>query len=322
MGQVDVKGTCGTVLVTGAGGFVGSALCAELAARGQPLRGAVRSGAGAQQIAIGNISGATDWSAALAGCRAVVHLAARVHVMSEACGDPLVAYREINVEGTLNLARQAHQHGVSRFVFASSVKVNGEGTVIGAPFTAADAPAPLDPYGQSKMEAETALLQLAQETGLEVVIVRPPLVYGPGVKANFRNLINLVGKGLPLPFGSARGLRSMVALDNLLDLLILCTTHPTAVGKVFMVSDGVDLTVAELVTMIAAAMGRKPRLVPVSVPAMQACAALLGKSALTDRLFGSLQVDILQTQALLEWKPCVSPQACIDKTVAEFLRTK
>ncbi len=312
----------GPVLVTGANGFVGTALCAALSARGIAVSGAVRTGARMGQVAIGDLSDTTDWHAALAGCRAVVHLAARVHVMSDASADPMVAYRAINVDATLNLARQAHRLGVQRFVFASSVKVNGEATVPGQRFSAADTPAPIDPYGQSKREAEAALLALGRETGLEVVIVRPPLVYGPGVKANFRNLVKLVAKGLPLPFGSARGLRSMVALDNLVDLLILCTHHPAAVGRIWMVSDGVDVTLAELVTMIATGMNSRARLIRFPVPIMQKCATVLGKAALTDRLFGSLQVDIGPTQAALGWTPPVTPQAAIDKTVAEFLHAE
>ena len=310
------------MLVTGASGFVGAALCKELAQRGHQVRGAVRGNPGAQHVSVGMIGAATDWRLALVGCDVVVHLAARVHVMSDASGDPIAAYREVNVEGTLNLARQASELGVRRFVFVSSVKVNGEATAGGAKFSAVDVPAPCDPYGVSKMEAEQGLLRLAQETGLEVVIVRPPLVYGPGVKANFRNLIKLVKTGLPLPFANARGRRSMVALDNLIDLLILCTSHRSAPGRVLMVSDGVDVTLVELVCMISRSMGKPLRLLPIPIVIMQVFARLLGKSAVAHRLFGSLQIDIAQTEALLEWRPIVSPQAAIDKTVAYFLKTE
>jgi len=199
------------------------------------------------------------------------------------------------------------------------VKVNGEATG-SVPFSAGDCPAPCDPYGQSKMEAETALLELGRETGLEVVIVRPPLVYGPGVKANFLNLVKLVRLGLPLPFGLARGYRSMVALENLVDLLITCTTHRNAPGSVFMVSDGQDMHVGDLVRAISEAMGKKVYLLPVPPQLLRSAARLAGKSAVADRLFGSLQVDMKATQERLEWKPVISPQLAISKTVTYFLR--
>lgn len=306
-----------SILVTGANGFVGSALCRTLQVRGETVVGAVRKGAGAGQVNIGNLDGKTDWRAALAGCDTVIHLAARVHVMSDKDEDPLRAYREVNLDGTLNLARQAIAAGVRRFVFVSSVKVNGEATTT-QPFRASDVPQPCDPYGVSKMEAEQALQQLGRDTGLEVVIVRPPLVYGPGVKANFLNLIKLVKKGVPLPFGSIRNFRSMVALDNLVDLLIVCSKHPAAPGHVFMVSDGEDMGVKELVTKIARAMHKRVLLVPVPVALMAGAAKLLGKQGVVDRLAGSLQVDIASTQATLGWRPVVTPQAAIDKTVEQF----
>lgn len=306
------------ILVTGANGFVGSALTQTLASRLIRVRGAVRTNAGVGQIDVGDLHAATDWRKALVGCEGVVHLAARVHVMSDAAADPIVAYREVNVAATLNLARQAIEAGVRRFVFVSSVKVNGEATTT-QPFSAADVPMPCDPYGQSKMEAEQALQQLGRDTGLEVVIVRPPLVYGPGVKANFLSLIKLVQKGVPLPFGRILNARSMVALDNLVDLLILCTRHPNAPGNIFMVSDGADMGIAELVTRIARAMNKRVLLVPVPVGLMIGTARLMGKQGVVDRLLGSLQVDIANTQATLEWQPVVTPQAAIDKTVEQFL---
>lgn len=306
------------ILVTGSNGFVGRELCRTLAQRGIPFRAAVRATAEQGQVAVGNLNGSTDWREALAGCSAVIHLAARVHVMSDTVEDPLRAYREVNLEGTLRLARQALEAGVKRFVFVSSVKVNGEATT-SKPFSAADRPAPCDPYGQSKMEAETALLELGRETGLEVVIVRPPLVYGPGVKANFLNLVKLVRLGLPLPFGLANGYRSMVAVENLVDLLITCTAHPDAPGAVFMVSDGQDMHVGDLVRMIGKAMGKNVFLLPVPPVVLRSAARLAGKSAVADRLFGSLQVDIGATLARLQWKPVVAPQAAIGRTVDHFL---
>lgn len=306
------------ILVTGSTGFVGSALCEALRARGTGVRAAVRGGAGDGEVNVGNLDGHTDWRAALVGCDTVIHLAARVHVMRDGDQDPLRAYREVNVDATLNLARQARAAGVQRFVFVSSVKVNGEATG-SAPYRASDVPHPVDPYGVSKFEAEQALRQFAGESGLEVVIVRPPLVYGPGVKANFRNLMKVVRFGVPLPFGRVGNYRSMVALDNLVDLLIVCSTHPNASGEIFMVSDGRDLNIAELVTMIAKAMHKKLWLVPIPAGWLTRAAGLLGKGAIADRLLGTLQVDITDTQAKLEWCPVVAPQAAIDKTVAHFL---
>lgn len=303
------------ILVTGSNGFVGRQLCRELDRRGMRFRAAVRHAAGEGMVAVGDLSKNTDWSAALAGCAAVIHLAARVHVMSDTERNPLQAYREVNLDATLHLAREAVKAGVRRFVFVSSIKVNGEGTGV-EPFTAADPPAPVDPYGQSKMEAEDALRQFGQQTGLEVVIVRPPLVYGPGVKANFLNLVKLVRLGPPLPFGRVTARRSMVAVDNLVDLLILCTTHPAAPGGTFLVSDGQDLTVGELVGMIAAAMNRRVLLLPVPVGLMRSGARLFGMSAVSDRLLSSLVVDITDTRQRLGWEPVVTPQAAIARTVA------
>lgn len=305
------------ILVTGADGFVGSALCDAIGARGQRVIAAVRKRAGPGRAVVGNLDATTDWSAALQGCGTVIHLAARVHVMEDAEADPLARYREVNVEGTVNLARQAIDAGVKRFVFVSSVKVNGEATH-GIPFTAADVPAPCDPYGISKMEAEVALRALASQTGLELVIVRPPLVYGPGVKANFLNLIKMVERGLPLPLGLVDNRRSMVALDNLIDLLLVCASHPNASGKTFMVCDGEDLSVAQLVQIIAEAFNKKSRLLPVPPGLLSFGARILGKSDVANRLLGSLQVDVVPTQVALKWTPAVTPRAAIYQTVAHY----
>ncbi|TFW16748.1 SDR family oxidoreductase [Massilia arenosa] len=307
-----------TVLVTGANGFVGRAVCAELARRGTALRGAVRRNPQPGQVAVGDLGRDTNWTQALDGCTAVIHLAARVHVMSDSAPDPLAVYRQVNVEATEGLARAAAAAGIRRFVFASSVKVNGEGTR-GAPFRADDAPAPVDGYGVSKLDAERCLARIASETGLEVVSVRPCLVYGPGVKANFLNLIRLVQQGWPLPFGSVRNARSMVALDNLVDLLITCLDHPNAPGQTFLVSDNEDLSIGDLVRHIAAALGQTPRLVPVPVGLMLVGAAMLGKRAVAERLLGSLQVDIGSTLDVLNWRPVISPAAAIDRCVKAFL---
>lgn len=308
----------GMVLVTGASGFVGRALCQELTARGEAVRGAVRANAGAGQIAVGNLDGSTDWRAALQGCEVVIHLAARVHVMADTVADPMSAYREVNVAATLQLARQAHAAGVRRFVFVSSIKVNGEATTA-QPYRASDVPAPVDPYGQSKLEAETALRQLCADTGMELVIVRPPLVYGPGVKANFAGLLRLVKLGVPLPMGLVNNRRSMVSLGNLVDLLIVCADHPAAAGQVFLISDGADASVADLIRMIGKGLGKRVLLLPLPVGLMSAGARLLGKSALAERLFGSLQVDIEPTCRTLGWIPPQSMQEGIDRTAQHYI---
>jgi nucleoside-diphosphate-sugar epimerase len=306
------------ILVTGANGFVGAALCAQLVTRGIACVGSVRTHPGPGQVATGSLDAGTDWSEALAGCNTVIHLAARVHVMQDSASAPLDEYRKVNVAATLNLARQAAAHGVRRFVFVSSVKVNGEATHE-RPYTAHDTPAPQDPYGVSKLEAERALQDWSRQSGVELVIVRPPLVYGPGVRANFRRLIQFAKLGLPLPLGAIRNRRSMVALDNLVDLLIVCASHPAAPGQVFMVSDDHDLCVPDLLRMIGHAMGKRAWLLPVP-PGLLACGArLVGKSAAADRLLGSLQVDIAHTRNTLGWKPVANVQESFNKTVAAFL---
>lgn len=306
------------ILVTGANGFVGRGLCDTLRARGIAVVPAVRKINQASDVAVGDLSAATDWSLALQNCDAVIHLAARVHVMNETASDPLDAFRSVNVEATLNLARQAISAGVSRFVFVSSVKVNGEETSE-RPYTAFDEPAPTDPYGISKLEAEVALKKLAQETGLEVVIVRPPLIYGPGVRANFQRLMQLIKMGLPLPLGAINNHRSMVAVENLHDLLTLCASHPAAAGQTFMVSDDHDVSVSTLLRMLATAMNKKSLLIPVPSALLAGTAALLGKSAVASRLLGSLQVDINHTKTTLQWHPPVSMDQALKRTVAAFL---
>ena len=239
---------------------------------------------------------------------AVIHLAARVHVMHDTSADPLTAFRAVNVDGTLNLARQSAAAGVKRFVFVSSVKVNGESTQPGPAFAEADTASPQDAYGQSKYEAEQGLRQLGVDTGMELVIIRPPLVYGPGVKANFAALMRAVKRGWPLPLGAVHNQRSLVALDNLVDFIITCITHPQAANQTFLVSDGQDLSTTELVRGMAQAAGVPARLLPVPVWALQAGASLLGKGAAVQRLCGNLQVDISKARSLLGWVPPVSVQ--------------
>jgi len=239
--------------------------------------------------------------------------------MSDTSSDPLTEFRKVNVEGTLSLARQAAAAGVRRFIFISSIKVNGEGTVLGAPYHADAQPLPADPYGISKMEAEQGLRALAADTGMEVVIIRPTLVYGPGVKANFLNLMRWLHKGVPLPFGAIHNLRSLVALDNLVDLIVTCIDHPAAANQTFLVSDGEDLSTTELLRRMGTALGKPARLFPVPSRLIEVGAAMLGKQALAQRLCGSLQVDISKTRELLNWTPPVSVDEALRKTAKHFL---
>ncbi len=291
------------ILVTGASGFVGKALCAELSKRNIPVARVERGRTATESIVVGEIDGSTDWSIALRQCSTVVHLAARVHVMQDASTDPQGEYRRTNVHGTFNLARQAAVAGVRRFVFVSSVKVNGESTVAGQCFAADDVPAPQDPYGISKMEAEQGLRQIAAEFGMDVVIIRPPLVYGPGVKANFAALMRAVQRGLPLPLGAVHNQRSLVALANLVDFIITCTIHPAAANQTFLVSDGQDLSTSELVRVMSRAAGVPKRLFPVPVSLLRLAGRLLGKADAIDRLCGNLQVDSSKARDLLGWLP-------------------
>ncbi len=301
------------ILVTGATGFVGGALVRRLAmdCSFKGVLAAVRRNdellpERVKQILIGDLLITTDWNNALQGVDAVVHCAARVHVMKDDAKDQLHAYRDVNLNGTLNLARQASQAGVSRFVFISSIKVNGEATQHGQPFTASDVVFPSDPYGVSKFEAEQGLREIEAQTGMEVVIVRPPLIYGPGVKANFAAMLRWVARSVPLPLGSIYNARSLVALDNLVDLLITCLKHPAAAGQTFLVSDGEDVSTTDLLRRTAKAFGKKAFLFPVPVFLLESGAALLGKRAEAKRLCRSLQLDISKTRSLLGWAPPLS----------------
>lgn len=295
------------VLITGANGFVGRALCVQAVVRGFLVGAVTRSPCDlptdVESLVAGAVDERTDWQGALPGVDAVLHLAARVHVMQEAASDPLAEFRRVNVLGTLNLARQAAGAGVRRFVFVSSVKVNGEATLPGHPFKADDAPAPSDAYGISKMEAEQGLRELAAQTGMEVVIIRPPLVYGPGVKANFAAMMRWLRSGMPLPLGAIDNQRSLVAMDNLIDLILTCITHPAAANQTFLVSDGQDVSTTELLRRMGQAMGRPARLVPVPAGWLTLAAAMVGKRDMAQRLCGSLQVDIEKTRQLLGWRP-------------------
>ncbi|MSP27778.1 MAG: SDR family oxidoreductase [Methylococcales bacterium] len=310
-----------SVLITGANGFVGSELSTQ-AAFHFLVTGAVRSvqafPANTNTVLIDAIDGNTDWHDALQNVNVVVHLAARVHVMNDDSVDPLAEFRKVNVDGSLNLAKQAAQAGVQRFVFISSIKVNGESTELGQPFHAADAPQPMDAYGVSKREAEDALRQLARDTSMEVVIIRPPLVYGAGVKANFRSMMRWLDKGVPLPLGAIHNQRSLVALNNLVDLIITCITHPAAANQTFLVSDGEDLSTSDLLRRMANALGKSARLLPFPAWLLQIGATLLGKRAVAQRLCGSLQLDISNTRQLLNWTPPVSVTDALQKTAHAY----
>lgn len=311
------------VFLTGASGFVGSAILRRLVADGTPVVAAVRQGSVAPSalvrcVQFRSFEEDNDWDGALAGCDVVVHSAARVHVMNDTESDPLAAFRRINVEGTLTLARQAVAAGVKRFVFLSSIKVNGEGTQPGRPYSASDTPQPQDPYGISKLEAERALLALAHESGLEVVIVRPVLVYGPGVKANFLNMMRWLDRGIPLPFGAIHNQRSLVALDNLVDLIVTCIGHEAAANQVFLVSDAEDLSTSELLIRMGQALGRPARLLPVPAGFLSAAAKVLGKEGLSQRLCGSLQVDIEKTRDLLGWYPPVTVDTALEAAARHY----
>lgn len=310
------------ILVTGATGFVGGALVARLLTEdaNQSVVVAVRNldkkwPNQVHPALVKDLSPATDWRKALRGVTTVVHCAARVHIMQDDDSDPLEAYRQVNVRGTLNMASQAAESGVTRFVFVSSIKVNGEETKNGHPFTADDTPAPQDPYGVSKLEAEEGLQQISSETGMEIVIVRPPLVYGPGVKANFASMVRWVSKGVPLPLGNIGNRRSMVALDNLVDLLATCVVHSAAAGQTFLVSDGEDVSTTELLRRTAIAMGKPAHLLPIPEVFLRLGATLLGKRELAQRLCGSLQVDIEKTHRLLNWQPPLTLDQGLKKAV-------
>jgi nucleoside-diphosphate-sugar epimerase len=306
------------ILVTGAAGFVGTALCAELRRRSIPHVAAVRAATRPCEVSVGDLDGAVNWSSVVANCDTVVHLAGRVHHMREHPTDSIARYRAVNVAATRELARAAAAAGVRRFIFVSTVKVNGESTRE-EPFRCDGPSKPSDAYAQSKWEAEQALHEPGVAGGMEIVIVRSPLVYGPGVRANFLLLMQLVRSGVPLPFRGVRNLRSMVALDNLIDFLVLCTTTPAATGNTFLISDQHDLSTPALIRMIAGAMHRPARLLSVPESWLFGAATLAGKRRAADRLLGSLQVDSSPASLLLGWTPTVTVEEGIQRTVNHFL---
>lgn len=308
------------VLLTGASGFIGTALGARLVAHGFDVIGVGRRMPntpvpGVYYRTVGELGTSTDWCEALLGVQAIIHCAARVHAMCDQAQEPLAEFRRTNVEGTLNLARQAASAGVRRFIFLSSVKVNGER----GHFTEADFPAPQDAYSISKYEAELGLLEIAAKIGIEVVIIRPPLVYGPRVRANFLLLLRAVARGIPMPFGAIHNRRSLVALDNLLDFITTCLSHPAAANQTFLVSDGEDLSTTELIRRMAHALGCSARLIPVPIPLLRATATLLGKQEAAARLCQSLRVNITKAQKMLGWTPPVSVDEGLRRTAEDYL---
>ena len=309
------------VLLTGANGFLGSRLAVTLNTNPYVrLTAAVRRSvqlSAMNVLEVQSLDANTDWTDSVTDQQVVIHTAARAHIMKDEAADPLTEYRRINVDGTLNLARQAAEAGVRRFIFISSIKVNGEQTSFGKPFTAEDIPAPEDAYGISKYEAEQGLLQIAADTGLEVVIIRPPLVYGPGVKGNFFSMMRVVKKGFPLPLGAVYNKRSLVALDNLVDLIITCIDHPAEANQVFLAGDGEDLTTTELLRGVAKAAGVLSRLIPVPAAVLMFGASLLGKKEMAQRLLGSLQVDISKARDLLGWTPPLSVEEGLRRCFVE-----
>lgn len=311
------------VLITGANGFVGRALALSFAADpAMTVRVAVRAPSRPFPATVevhDNLDMEyADWSTALQDIDVVIHCAALVHVKADDTNHSIAQFRKINVDGTLRLAQQAADAGVRRFVYLSSIKVNGHSTDHREPFSANDIPAPTDPYGMSKMEAEIGLLELGKKTDLDVVIIRPPLVYGPGVKANFLSLMRVVNWSIPLPFGRIDNKRSFVAIDNLVDFIRTCCAHPAARNQIFLVSDGQDLSTSELITLIGQALRKKTFLLSLPPTAIYRAARFFGKMDMAERLLGSLQVDITKNKHLLNWEPKISIEFAIKETVQSF----
>lgn len=308
-----------SILLTGSTGFVGTNLVNSLTLKSDYIvKSAVRHAVNKDDgllFEVGDINASTDFELPLNNTTVVVHCAARAHVENHATVDSLAQFRVVNTEGTLNLARQAAEAGVRRFIFLSSIGVNGISNT--SPFSIDDSPAPVEDYAVSKLEAEIGLRNIAEETGMEVVIIRPPLVYGPNAPGNFGKLAKLASKNLPLPYGAVKNLRSLVAVDNLVDLITTCIDHPNAANQTFLVSDDHDVSTTELLREMTLAAGKKPRLLPIPMSWLYLTGKLTGKKAIIDRLCGSLRVDISHTKEMLDWKPSMSfkdgIQKCFDK---------
>jgi len=315
-----------TLLVTGANGFVGKALSTKAFEEGFLVKALTRKSydfpVGIENHICEDLSNPLMLAPVLQGIDVVIHLAARVHVMKESLGDALGAYRAINVAATLALAKAAVAAGVKRFVYLSSIKVNGEETLTGKPFSADDRPAPLDPYGVSKMEAENALLELGRITGMEIVIIRPPLIYGPGVRANFAAMMHWIARGFPLPLGAIKNQRSLVGIGNLISLLLLSATHPAAPNQIFLVSDDEDVSLPTLLRKMAAALNLPIRLIPIPTFLIKLGAGILGKSNVAQRLCGSLQLDITKTKQVLGWSPPYTLDQGLAQAANWYLKVK
>ena len=316
-----------SMLVTGANGFIGRALCEEEIRQGYSVHALVRSSEkyvvdGCKMTNVANLTRTTDYTEMLVGVNIVIHLAARVHIMNDDASNPSAEFYEANTAITLNLARQAAFSGVKRFVFLSSIKVNGESTSSELRFTPDDDFIPTDPYALSKYKAEQGLLAIAKETGLEVVIIRPPLVYGPGVKANFSSMMKWIYRGVPLPLGAVQNQRSFVALDNLVSFIIHCVEHPKAANEVFLISDNEDVSTTELLQKVAIAFEKRPLLIPIPVRIMRILANLVGKDGVAKRLFSSLQVDSSKARNLLDWKPTITMDEQLIKTADAYINEK
>jgi nucleoside-diphosphate-sugar epimerase len=312
-------------LITGGNGFVGSLLCAELTRQGQVVRAALRSVqqpvGNVEEVEVGQIDGETLWAEVLRGVDVIVHLAARVHVMRETAADPLAEFLRVNLHGTVNLARQAVQAGVKRLVYVSSIGVNGNRTEGAHAFSETDTPLPHNAYAFSKWQAEQALLEIALETGLEIVVVRPPLVYGPAAKGNFPRLLAAINKGFPLPLAGANNARSLIYVGNLVDALIACATHAAASGQTYLVRDGEDVSTALLVEKIAAALGRKNRSFYFPPGLLRVVANVLGRSDQIDSLFGSLRVNDAKIRTELGWSAPYTLEQGLRET-ANWYRTE
>jgi UDP-glucose 4-epimerase len=311
------------ILLTGGTGFLGGALLDVLVnkkirclGRLKPLK------LPASSFYQSEINAGSDFTAAVQDTNLLIHCAARVHIMADSSLNLLEEFREVNTYGTLNLAQQAAEAGVKRFIFISSIKVNGESTKLGVPFRPDDTPDLEDPYGLSKYEAEVGLRKIAKNTGMEVVIIRPPLVYGPNVKANFASMMKWINKGVPLPFGAIYNKRSLVALDNLVSFIIHCIDHPKAANEVFLISDGEDVSTTQLLQKVARVLGKKPSLIPVPVSWMMFAARLVSKGDVATRLFGSLQVDSTKARDLLGWKPVITMDEQLKKTADAYLQNE
>jgi nucleoside-diphosphate-sugar epimerase len=304
-----------TIAVTGADGFIGVPLCAALEAQGFAVARLVRRAEGiGRDRRVADLQAEQDYAALLRDVSVVVHLAGRAHVMRETEADPRAAFWRINVDATMRLARAAADAGVRRFVFVSSIHVNGTETC-GTPFTEADEPAPLEAYGQSKLEAERSLVELCKQRGMEWVIVRPPLVYGPGVKGNFQRLLRLAEAGVPLPLGRIHNRRSLIGVENLASLLILCATHPAAAGQTFLAAEPQPHSTADLIAALAHALGRPNRVFGFPVGLLRACTTVLGRQADFEKLCGSLEVSSLKAQRVLGWTPRLTFAEQIARTV-------